>query len=265
MPYTSYDQVGLVAGAKYDSGLSDAITLFNSTPQAQNLWTLTVAADPDPGDEFVINLEGLSVEYTADADDDEQDIADALLALLQEQSILNGLAIFATATNGLTIRARNPGVALDVSVNAGITAVQTTAAAAAASVPFGRAIVRVQPGDYTEPGYAGQGRLPSAAGDITGGHIYIAECDPTVLQSGLSVPGYPPNSAMTCGRDGRWVVECETAVAPGDPVYVRHTANGALNKIGAFANASGTGLALYGNAVWHKPSVGGLAVIQLNP
>lgn len=58
---------------------------------------------------------------------------------------------------------------------------------------------------------------------------------------------------------------CETPLArPGEPVYVRHTANGGLNVIGAVANAAGTGLDLVPQARFVSTVSDGLVVIQVN-
>ena len=266
MPWTSYEQAVGLPGDKYDSGFSDAITLHNSFGQAAQVQTFTIGTAA--AGTWAVEIEGVEAAFVADGADTSATIAAGLLEAIQSKSVLNGLATFSQASNVVTMASRVPNAAIAASVVSGaITLAQTVAPAAASPIPFGRAIVRVTPGDYTQEGYAGQGRLPSSAGDITGTQgILIAERDPTCLQPlGVTAPGYPANAAMTAGRDGRWIVTTEVACNPGDPVYVRHTANGALNKIGAFSNASGTGLALYGKAVWHKPISATMAVIQLNP
>lgn len=83
---------------------------------------------------------------------------------------------------------------------------------------------------------------------------------------------YPGNATMGGGRSGRFAARCEAdpATLAGD-VFVRVSADGALDTIGAFSGTSGTGKislsALYpGKFGWHRGQDGadGVAVLQLN-
>ena len=62
-------------------------------------------------------------------------------------------------------------------------------------------------------------------------------------------------------------VECEAAIALGNGVWYRHTADGALDVNGIFAPATGTGLEQLVAARWEGPSItvqnfsGGASVI----
>jgi hypothetical protein len=86
-------------------------------------------------------------------------------------------------------------------------------------------------------------------------HTYI---DSAV--KGVQIDDYV--DAMT---HGDVFVSCETPAArPGDPVFVRHTANGGLGVIGGVANAAGTGLDAVPQARFVSTVSNGLAVINVN-
>ena len=115
------------------------------------------------------------------------------------------------------------------------------------AIPFGRFVVR-----GTKP--AIQCKLPASAGDVTGlkalGIAVRTQAIEIPLNS-TAAPQYPANMAVSVVNFGRVWVETETAATDTTKeVYVRHTAAGALNKLGGFAAASGTGLAKLDNAKW---------------
>ena len=62
---------------------------------------------------------------------------------------------------------------------------------------------------------------------------------------------------------GRVVVPTEAEMAPGDGVYARTAASGGLDRLGGFAPAGGTGLALVENAKCVRTISAALAVIEL--
>lgn len=67
---------------------------------------------------------------------------------------------------------------------------------------------------------------------------------------------YVDGDAMPVMCEGGIWVYSETAVADGDPVYVRVTANGGFLDLGAFANAAGTGRVLLSRARFVRDSSG---------
>lgn len=115
------------------------------------------------------------------------------------------------------------------------------------AIPFGRFVAR-----GTKPVI--QCKLPAAAADVTGNKalgIAIRTQAIEIPLNSTADPEYPDNSAISVVSFGRVWVETESAATDTTKeVYVRHTAAGALNKLGGFAAAAGTGLAKLDNARW---------------
>ena len=75
---------------------------------------------------------------------------------------------------------------------------------------------------------------------------------------------YPANSNMNVNRVGRTWVQPETAPATlNEGVFVRLVADGALDVLGGFSSAPGTGLVRVDRASWHSFNAN-VAVIQLD-
>lgn len=81
--------------------------------------------------------------------------------------------------------------------------------------------------------------------------------------NGTLIDALPANSVMAAGRVGTWVVETEEACAPGDPVYVRAVADGALTEIGVFAKTPGAGKAPVPGARWYVAGDSTRAALEL--
>ena len=80
-----------------------------------------------------------------------------------------------------------------------------------------------------------------------------------------AVKGVQVDDFVDAFTHGDIFVRCETPTArPGDPVFVRHTANGGLNVIGGVANAAGTGLDAVPQARFVSTVADGLVVINVN-
>lgn len=98
-------------------------------------------------------------------------------------------------------------------------------------------------------------RLPNSASTkiwgVSGGSVYTP-----YRSSDRIVPSYGRGDMVAALIKGRVTVQLDTSltVVPGDSVFYRHTANGVLNKLGAFANATGTGLAALSGAKFVSPN-----------
>lgn len=144
-----------------------------------------------------------------------------------------------------------------------------TALAVAAALPYGLLIVR---DTVNSSALMQAGRLPNAAGDIVALKILgISVADQARAQDpSVASAQYPIQSAVPCLKEGEVVVqpEADVAIAAGDQVYARVTANGAGKlQLGAFRNdADGGNATLVPNAVWLS-AIGagaGFAIIGLN-
>lgn len=75
---------------------------------------------------------------------------------------------------------------------------------------------------------------------------------------------YKDNDMVTLIQEGDVVMYAEVAVDPGDPVFLRHTVDTGLTRIGALGKASGTGKeAVPGAKFLDKTSAAGLVRVSL--
>lgn len=126
--------------------------------------------------------------------------------------------------------------------------------AAEGAIPFGRLVVR---GTSPEK----ECKLPAAADDITDakkvlGIAMASQNVETPLPGDTNPPQYPDERTTPVMNFGRIFVETEAATTDTTKdVYVRHTADGNKDKIGAFSDAAGNGLAKLENARWLSSDV----------
>lgn len=121
----------------------------------------------------------------------------------------------------------------------------------------------------TLQGGIGQGaKHPASSGDVSAGVLGIVVRSAAMeSQRDNTPPGYLANDPANIMRVGRIWDAPEVAVTKHDAVYVRVTANGALNTLGAFRNDSDSGNAvLVPNAKWYdtQATPGGPARIEFN-
>ena len=115
----------------------------------------------------------------------------------------------------------------------------------------------------------GRCRLPTAAGDITGGTaLGISRYRATSMvnwPAGQTVP-YPQGVTVPVVRRGPVWVKVEEAVAPGDAVFVRHASGAGGTALGAFRKSADTATAaqLPGAVYLDTAAANGLARVDLN-
>jgi hypothetical protein len=371
MPQISYADPRLPAGYNGDvdtSLVSDRISLVNSAPQAAQVTTVTVTGATN-NKTYTVTLNEIPISYLSDGSASIAEIAAGLAAAISAEPAVSGLVSAAATSTTVVVTSRFPGIGFTLTESDSELTVATSPANASASpIPFGRGIVRVEPGDYSFPGNAGQCRLPVAA-DFSGAQAILSftaansqpysvsiitdaetvvasitsdgsataleiatalitpinaasagitasitdtdklliQADPGVnfqigntfagtggaiaivsyspadapkvyaaersdrfddlqrAQAGLTEAGYPGNYAVAALVVGRMIVPTEAACAAGDPVYLRVSADGALDQLGKWSNAAGTGLVKINGYRWHKPISASQAWLQLNP
>lgn len=109
--------------------------------------------------------------------------------------------------------------------------------------------------------------VPTPGNDINRDLVGVSLRDLTEMTSivdGESA-NYPGGSAMGVMANGRVFVEVETDLSSSaDAVYVRLVANGALDVLGGFSTAPGTGLVKWDKARWVRQAGSGLAILEVN-
>lgn len=115
-------------------------------------------------------------------------------------------------------------------------------------------------------------KLPTASGDITsvlkplGVTRSNVARDPNFPSGGTAGYTYQIGDSVELVSRGRVWVTVEEAVAPGDDVYVRHTASGGNTQRGSFRTSSDSSTAalLAGARYLTTASADGLALVDLN-
>lgn len=97
------------------------------------------------------------------------------------------------------------------------------------------------------------------AGIVVRSHVY----DPNFDLNSSRDP--KPGAVLNIGRKGHFYVTVEEAVVPGDPVFVRHTANGGNTQKGAFRKSSDSSnaVAITGRYL-STAGAGEIALVSLN-
>jgi len=139
-------------------------------------------------------------------------------------------------------------------------------AAAAPSIAFGRAVCIET--NFTE-GTLRVVRLPASAADVANllgctlsSHFLESQYLPGLP---LAEPQFAVGTTLNVLRQGRVWVVTEAAVTAGQQVFVRHTAAGALTKLGGFTTVAATATATAIAAQWLDTAAAGeFARIQLN-
>lgn len=154
----------------------------------------------------------------------------AILLIDRQVNVVTSVAVF-TATTG------TPAATVAIS----------TAASAAVATPYGLVVARKSAHNYIDGVLTVA--VPSDAGDVLQGVVIASHVPPTVGFD-HTANSNPVNRAFDVLKQGIIWAVTETAIAPEDTtLFYRHTANGALNRLGAIAPASGTGLAALTGAV----------------
>lgn len=247
-------------GMLYTGGIKETITAINDDPRAQQVVSFVVTAAATAGTLTIQN-----VEFSVTGQADIAAVADALAAAVNAEPLVNGVVIAESdGVDTVTVTAKLGGVGFTFDDGTNTTATEDQANAQSAPIAFGRAVI--------ESGEARDGETlcklidtATVARIIGIAHFSANYEKPRTLDPFEDTEAvYPGGSAVNVLRNGMIYVETEGTVSVGDPVYVRHAADGALDELGIFAGASGTGLAQISNARWKQGTRDGVAVLQVN-
>lgn len=134
-------------GMRFTTSTLDLIqTILNSDPQSVGVWTVTVDSASNDTD-YTITVDGVSVTITSDGSATTTEISDALRDALNADFLIRGIAVSTASNPDVILTGLTPGAPFVVTAGALLTSVNTSPAAAADAVPFGRLVVD----DGTQP------------------------------------------------------------------------------------------------------------------
>ena len=246
---------GMLDSSKMTGDVRSAI---NDDPRAAQIITFTVAAESTSATLTLLGIEFSGAGANINA------VAADLVAEINAEPLVNGSLIAEADTADVIVTAKIGGIPFSYAAGTNTTAAVTQANATSAPIPFGRAVLLSGESDEGDALCKLVDANKPAA--IFGISVYTATFEKSRPDSAFerNPSQYPPNSIVNVLREGRIFVETEAAVSVGDSVYVRHTADGALDQLGGFAGDSGTGLAELTNCKWVRGSNSdGLAVLQV--
>ena len=107
-------------------------------------------------------------------------------------------------------------------------------------------------------------KLPTNAGEA-GALLGVALHSHTLANDASGVAKYVDGDTVSVLRKGTVYVQAEEAVAEGDPVYVRHTANGGNTQLGAVRKSADTGCVLVPGLMFRtSAALGKVSVLEIN-
>lgn len=232
----SQDPAKLFAGMlAYGTDFRDIQTRVNAVVGLPKIVTTTLAATWAVGDDLTTTIAGRAVQTTADTGEDTvEEVRDAhVVDLLADAEIGKLVMVVASGTDKIVFTGLDQyppeGVYLDYAHAVAVTTAGNGTYTAAVTQAFVKAgIVRFGTGVAFDPNDDRGKKVvyPSATGfKFAGIVVHSHAIDGRKLPDGQGVPVTNPFNVIMKGY-----VACpvEEAVQPGDPLYMRHTAKGAL-------------------------------------
>lgn len=245
----------LHAGMLADLGNNDIVSHVNNSKQLVRIEV--IQADNHT---YTVTVNTTDFSYTSPASGSTADsIALELVNAINAGSEPVGATPVGGGTGQLYVESDSSTTEFTVSVNANLTTL--TLVAYQQTIPFGRFVVQDDQGqDYC--------RLPYAAADVSGlSALGVAVHTHAIEQAANTAnnTGYEFQSSISVLRKGRVYVDVETAVDPGDDVYIRHTVSGST-YLGAFRNDNDSGNATQVSSARFvsKAGAGETAIVEIN-
>lgn len=256
---TDYNNLAAaVEGAIADIGFDNHKATRSAGTNVAQVATVTVDAATN-STLYTVTVNGVLVTYTSDGTATIAEIHAGLLAAGIANSFLAGVVTFSGASPDLVITADVAGAPMTVTeADADLSLVATTPNTTASPIYFGRGLAQ----NLTD---AEKISLPSATGFTFAGissHSQIARPNDDGIakyEDGISIP------VLTKGRI--YVLAEDAITSLDDAVYLRHTANGAVNVAGRFRTDADTARAdQISNARWLSLTTGvnQLAILEIN-
>lgn len=250
-----------IQGMPADAGFRDIVS---RTPGAnvKQVTTITLSGVPNASAAYTVTVQGVPASYTTDASPTLQELYDGLIAALQGNAYIHNKTVVVTGNGStvMTLTAVEAGVPFTAAETAdpgnNMVLATPTPNVTGNPIPFGFGLAQ----SLTN---AAQAVLPSATGFLFAG---VAVHKQKAQQNAVEAARYEAGESVSVLKKGRIWVWSEQAVGPGDPVYLRHTANGA-NVPGQFRKDADTARAdqITTGARWASITTGaGLALLEVN-
>ncbi len=258
MPQLNYDDLS----AAVEGGIADIGFMHKASKTAganvAQVATVTVDAATN-ATLYTVIVNGVLVTYTSDASATIAEIHAGLLAAGIANSFLSGVVTFSGASPNLVITADVAGVPFTATeADADLSLVATTANTTSSPILFGRGLAQV----LTD---AEKISLPSLTGFLFAG---VSVQSQVVTPNDDGIAKYENGVAVPVLTKGRiWVLAEDAVTSLDDSVYLRHTANGAVNVSGRFRTDADTARAdQISNARWLSltTAINQLAVLEIN-
>lgn len=234
-----------VAGVPFTVGLG--------TQPAAPITLGAAVANVGTGTVYTFTVNGYSVSYTRQAGDTAANVRDGLIQAFNNVAALEGVAYASASGNNIRITSAVPGTAITVAdSDPNITSPSSVQANASTIViPYGKAVVKRTGAGTNEQ----SAMLPTGASQI-----FLGVCEHELSEQPATgvTAGVQPGKLFSAGHEGEWLLEPEVAVSYGDPVYFRHTANGALTPGGWRNDADTANATLVAGAQWRGTSAAGV-------
>lgn len=241
------------------AGSHKARSLTNSTGSTRQVDTVTVDTAAN-STAYTFTINSIAVSITSGVGATKASIVAQLVDKVRSMPEFDELVAanpLGSDKVQLTAKVRGTGFTTADS-DANLTSATVTANVAQISIPFGRAVVRISGSEMGA-------KLPDATGQQ---FLGVAERIHSVVDPSNANASDPakisPLQTFSAVYDGLMLVETDMTVAPGDPVYFRHTtASG--DDVGKFRMDADTNKAdAITGAVFESGTTGaGLAVIKL--
>lgn len=247
--------------AAVEGGLADIgfMTKVSKTAGASVAQVDTITVDTAVNSTaYAFTVNGHTITFTSDGTATLSEIQAGLVAAGQSVSYLGGVVTFGGVSPDITITADTAGVPVTtVEADANLSLVATTPNTTSSPIPFGRGLMQV----LTD---AEKIALPNLTGFMLAGvsmqsQQYTDNDGDAEYRDGVAV------STLTKGRI--WVKPEDVISSLDDAVYLRHTANGAVNLPGRFRTDADTAKAdQITNAKWLTLTTGAnqLAILEIN-
>ena len=201
------------------------LSLLNVNPQAVQSVVVTVSAATN-SKLYTITINNVPVSYLSDGSATQQEIADGLVAAVNNEPAVSGAVLASSGSNAFTVASRSVGLSFTLTEDDSELSLSSTAGVLAAPVPFGRLVL-------LDAAREQACRILSASAFTGRVAVFTpTAANTTLYQIRLAVAGQTYTVQMTSDADGT-AAEIVTGL-------IANASAGANATLALFVTASGT-------------------------